>query len=215
MHRGYWLGLSVGLVAMVFLARTAMFSGAVAQQSANAQESRSEDGQTTLVLAPVADAQVSSARPATNFGGSMQLEAAVAASESDRSLCLVRFNLLAYLPAGAVIESARLELNLRSGSNGGTVNLTVCKVVSDWMEYTITWNARPKIEAPCSEATVGTALMYYRWDVTEAARAWLSGPDFGLAVSGPERTSDYSRRFASREQPTFAPRLVVTYRSTR
>src|SRR5262249_29381105 len=108
----------------------------------------------TRALAPVADAQVSSGNPTTNYGSgtSIFLQSATTGFGNERGW--LRFD-LSSLPAGSVITSASLEMfcwkatgpSLDTEVHGGTVDT--------WTESSITWNAPP----PFGMTTIATKTL--------------------------------------------------------
>ncbi|MFW6136151.1 MAG: DNRLRE domain-containing protein, partial [Chloroflexota bacterium] len=164
--------------------------------------------QTTVTLDAVADATIDAADPSARAGLSTSLRVYYG-GESEEGRALIRFNLAAAVPSDAVIDDARLELDLQSFDNPDPVTLTAACLTEDWVESTVTWNTRPDAGDPTTTASVEAELGYVSLDVTDIVQAWHNVPHYGLVLSGPELP--HSREFGSREDPVGPPRLVVTY----
>ena len=127
---------------------------------------------------------------------------------------LLRFDLAAGLPSGAVIDSAQLQVLLNSGTGVSPITVRASTVSADWDELGatgVTWNTAPRIADPSAETQVGTTPGWITWDVTAIAQGWQTGGNHGLELRGPESGADWSRTFRSRNLVEPAPRLVVTY----
>ncbi|WDT77653.1 MAG: DNRLRE domain-containing protein [Candidatus Manganitrophus sp.] len=146
---------------------------------------------------------------------------------------------LSSLPAGAVIQSATLNLALveSDATATATYSIGVHKIINrnpdlaraTGMTYngTNAWTANsccadnvPLAQADISAAydteAINKTLGYKVWDITAMVREWMSSPasNFGLLVnSDASKGADRYRFFASMEHPTASlrPYLSVTY----
>lgn len=89
----------------------------------------------TVVLNPVADTTLFESSPDNNLGKSSTIVVGTTA-QGQRNRALLKFDLAGALPAGAVVQSASLELVLTSdASNGaGTLTLGLHRMLADWSE---------------------------------------------------------------------------------
>lgn len=165
---------------------------------------------TAAPLISVADATVDSGQPDSPLGSDTHLKAGYNSRPLGIQRALVRFDL--GLPAGAVVDSARLELYLDSASGASSVGISACQVLSSWSEASVTWNSKPTAGSTCAMAEVGSNRAWVSWNVTDIARAWAAGSNYGLQLSGAEGSVNAVRVFFSREYGEDAkPRLYLTY----
>ena len=123
------------------------------------------------------------------------------------------------IPAGAIIQEARLEVYVDDWPFEGEAYLGVYTVASEWDEA-MTWSARAPVVTPAlSIAQVSSSAGWYAWDVTEQVKAWLSGePNYGLmlaAVPEPDVEPDGTNwacaaRGRTNPDPSLAPLLIIT-----
>jgi len=146
---------------------------------------------------------------------------------------------LSSLPAGAVIQSATLNLSLveADATADATYSVSVHKVlnknpdlaratgstydgVNPWTASSCCNNNIPLAQADISAAydteAINKTLGNKVWDVTAMVREWMSSPasNFGLLVnSDASKGADRYRFFASMEHPTapLRPYLSITY----
>ncbi len=90
------------------------------------------------------------------------------------------------LPAGAIVDSAKLELMLVATYDAEQLNIWPYQVLDDWGEMSVTWNGRPpSSSAGDPAASVDTALGVKQWDVTKIVKAWRAGAkDYGILLAG-------------------------------
>ena len=86
------------------------------------------------------------------------------------------------LPAGAVIDAVQLNLKLSVSGGADSVALRAYQVTLDWLEARVTWNNKPTWGSLYAQTTVGAGAAWYAWDVTEIARAWQQGSNYGLLM---------------------------------
>lgn len=159
----------------------------------------------------IEDATISEALADTNFGST----ATLVSSRDDflrEAAALIKFD-LSSIPAASTINSARLEMFLRSSDGTPPVALNVWDVVSGWSEGTVTWNT-PRTWNCCFGSTnvgpIGGGII--SWDVKSLVESWTAEPALtrirSLAVRGTNVV--HERTFDSREG-TNAPRLVIDF----
>ena len=172
--------------------------------------------QTTVTLYPVADAYISQAAPATNYGSSTRLDVQNLDAEiPDDRRSYVGFD-LSGIPSNAVITSAGFKAYLYEALGSSSVSVQLRRVTSAWAFSTITWNSRPASNS-YRTISVGTQTRTYGWDVTSLVQNyWINrdfgaSPNFGLELRGPTSGDYYLRRFHSANSTTNRPSLVVSY----
>jgi 2',3'-cyclic-nucleotide 2'-phosphodiesterase (5'-nucleotidase family) len=134
-------------------------------------------GSATYSLLPVADSQVESGNPSSNYGTSSNLyvQSSSTSSYGDERAWL-KFD-LSSIPATATISSVSLQLwNWKSA--GAALPTEVHGGTDDsWTQTGITWNNQPTFGAALSTQTLaaGTSNVWYNWDVTSFAQGKMSG----------------------------------------
>ena len=151
---------------------------------------------------------------------------------------LMKFT-LSSLPAGAVIQSATLNLSLVESdtTSDATYNVGVHKLINRnpdltratgatydgtnaWTANSCCNNNYPLAQADITAAydteAINKTLGYKVWDITAMVREWIAGPasNYGLLVnSDATKGADRYRTFASMEHPTagLRPYLSITY----
>lgn len=157
----------------------------------------------------VADSYVSEGSPSSNYGSSTNL--LVGHTEFlQESYSLVKFNLPS-LPAGAVIDYAELQLQLKSRYGYATEKILAYQIASNWGEGSVTWSNRPALGGELSSAPVGTSQQYYQWDVTSLVGQWYEGKatNYGIAVRK-QNVNTEGFTFSSRETAQ-DPKLIIYY----
>ncbi len=134
-------------------------------------------GVTTVLLAPVADAQVVEASASTNYATNTRLSVESAATGSfldERSW--LKFD-LSTLPTGSTISGARLKMYCWSAA-GAALPAALCPGTSDsWTESGITWSNQPGFGNAIDTQTLaaGVKNVWYTWDATSYVQAKYSG----------------------------------------
>ena len=172
----------------------------------------------TYYLTPMADAQVVSGKPTTNYGTSANLYVQSSNAGSymnERSW--MKFD-LSGLPSGANISGASLQL-WDWKSTGAALPTAVHGGADDsWTETGITWNTQPAYNlAPLATQTLtsGTINVWYSWDVSPFVLGkWSANKQVSLLVKAvtedsPDATAP-SYAFDAREYGSNAPVLQVT-----
>lgn len=160
-------------------------------------------GGTTYTFGPAADTYVSQASPTSNYATSTSFSAVGGTSSAKQAF--LRFT-VSGLPAGAVVQNAKLRLYVTNDSTSGGSFNTITN--TSWAE-TITWNSKPAIDGPLL-ATLGavTINLSYEVDVTSA----ISGNgSYSFAITLPSANTN-TLGYASREASASAnrPQLIVT-----
>ena len=188
---------AVLILALVWSSAAAVATGT----EANSQPGpRSVDAATaTVTLYTVADSYVYSASPTKNYGTAPTL---IVGREGTSAIgrALFRFD-LATIPAGATIQSATFEAYLvQSSTSPSTLDVELKRVDTSWQEATVTWNTLLSYTGANNVTGVGTALVYYSWDVASVVQTWVNGsPNHGLALVSKDEGKLGWRGFASKE----------------
>jgi len=155
---------------------------------------------TEVTISANADTYVDSGKPDINHGGAANLYVSLYGSPVNIQQTLVQFSLAA-IPAGATIDTARLELYLNSASGLSVVNLGLGRNLALWKENEVVFSSRPGCPPTGASANVGVTNGWYGWDATALVAQWVQGfmPNYGVCVTGAGSGSLYMRRFTSRE----------------
>lgn len=187
--------------AIVLVAMSAVFAVQVHGQPAELHASEAS----TIVLqegaagyAGTTDVYIDNWNPDTNYGGSDWLMVTAAESRSG----LIRFDLLGYIPPGATIHHATLELYASERSRELTERIGVYFVRRHWTEGEGTWNqatAGHYWGSPgCNDlvtdrdpvasdiVSVFAVEQWYSFDITAMVRQWMNEPalNYGLLLKG-------------------------------
>ncbi len=132
---------------------------------------------TTATL--IADAHLSTAQPAVNFGTLTNL------AVGNGFTTLLQFD-LSPLPAGttaAQVSRATLRLFVNRADTPGLLSLA--PITSTWGEYSVTASAAPTLGSSIAVAQVSSAGQYVTIDVTNTVQGWITTPatTFGLALT--------------------------------
>jgi 2',3'-cyclic-nucleotide 2'-phosphodiesterase (5'-nucleotidase family) len=175
----------------------------------------------TYKFAPVADAQVESGYPDSNYGTTNNLYIQSAASGYGNERDWLKFD-LSGIPNGATISAASLQL-WDWKATGAALPAEVHGGNDDsWTETGITWNSQPAFGATALDTqtlAAGTSNVWYNWDVTSFAHAKLAGNKLVSLVVKPvtEGATDAtapSYAFDAKEYGSNVPVLKVTTQST-
>jgi hypothetical protein len=173
---------------------------------------------TVVELPAVADAYIASEWPNQNFGADALYVGyhLIGDDNFGAERTLLRFDVLDNVPRGAVINEARVELHLNysSPSDDEPMPTIVRRLGSAWSEMDVTWSREPQWEEIRAEASVGSEIAWYDWDVTGLVSDWVARthPNYGLEIIGDERVQQRERAFYSRETTNqLYPRLIIDY----
>jgi hypothetical protein len=169
----------------------------------------------TATLTPVADSYTLNtyAGAATVFGSQDGMYAILGFGPSFARSYL-RFD-LSSIPAGATIQSAQLQLTVKSYSTTTLAQFSAQRVDAAWAEDTLTWNNQPSFSD-----TLETKSVNYgnpeTWEMTTAVQNWIAGTweNNGLLIKSTEGAGTQSTRgYWTKEatNPSYVPTLTVTY----
>ncbi len=171
-------------------------------------------------LAPVADAQVASGNPTTNYGTSNNIYIQSSSTSYGNERGWLKFD-LSSIPAGATINSATLQLwNWKSA--GASLDAAVYGVTDDtWTETGLTWNSQPALGSVLDTKTLAAGAInnWYSWNVTSFVQGQFTGDKkVSLAVkAATEGSADAtapSYGFDAKEYGSNAPLLQVSTGAT-
>lgn len=171
-------------------------------------------------LAPIADSQVASGNPTTNYGTSSNIFLQSSASGFGNERGWLKFD-LSSIPAGSTITGANLQLwNWKS--TGAALPVEVRGVTDDsWTETGINWNVQPSLGGVLDTQTLssGTTNVWYNWNVTSFAQTKFSGNKTVSLLLKPvtEGSTDAtapSYGFDAKEFGSNMPTLVVSTQAT-
>jgi hypothetical protein len=163
------------------------------------------------VFGTVADAYIWAASP-DYTGNSDTLYTGIVGG--GRKQTLIRFD-LGFLPAGAVVDSATLEIYQTSGGSSRTVN--VHRILAAWSETSVTWNNFGGYAGTPVAWFGASSAGWKAVGVTALAQGWASGAyaNYGLLLDDPTTGADEYETFKSSEYGTasYRPKLTVCYHS--
>jgi 2',3'-cyclic-nucleotide 2'-phosphodiesterase (5'-nucleotidase family) len=185
-----------------------------------------------LIFSPVAfagmvdiasshDAQVVEGSPTSNYGSTNNLY--VASADGGTYLnerVWVKFDITGQIPAGAVINSAKLRLYCFKADDADDMIAAVHSSSADtWDESTITWNSQPAYSAGAvAQQTLNANQEYYwvEWDVTGFVQTETAGGDtvVSFVVRAAIESQDPWRTYAFDAKEygaALAPRLRIDY----
>jgi 2',3'-cyclic-nucleotide 2'-phosphodiesterase (5'-nucleotidase family) len=173
------------------------------------------------VLTPVADTQVVSGSPTTNYGTSNNIYIQSSSTSSyGNERGWLKFD-LSSIPAGATITSASLQLwNWKA--TGAALPVEVRSANDDsWTETGLNWNNQPTLGSVLATQTLatGTTSVWYNWDATSFVQSEFNGDKTASLMLKPvtEGSADAtapSYGFDAKEYGSNAPMLVVTTSAT-
>ncbi len=162
-------------------------------------------------LTAVADTEVDSAHPSTNYGSATYLSAANGVAQWS----LVAFD-LASLPAEFSVSQATLSmrwmfnLNAQASNTPQANDLYADVVTEEWEEMVVNWNTRPASDNLGDPPTTSVLGGFTYWDVSNIVQSWGEGslPNYGIRVwsaPGVDGGSWHSRETSD------PPTLVIEY----
>ncbi len=139
---------------------------------------------------------------------------------SDKKIVLVRFD-LSLLDKNKEIKKAEVNLFNDYAGSAAPITVNAKMITSDWDELKVTYRTMPRTEDKVlSTTTLEGAVAdrssgkWYRFDVTDAAKAWQKGEtNYGIALI-PQGDSGVDFDIVAREyreRISYAPSLKVTY----
>lgn len=169
---------------------------------------------TTVTLNPSADTFINSMQGDHNFGTNHSIYVSYS-FETVKQRSLIQFD-LSSIPANATIASANLSIYMYACTNDSGSDLVhIDRTTTAWGEDTANWNNYKKKfsamqtgQAPCSSVS-----SYLTYTVTSLVAGWYDGTysNYGFYLWGDENSPGYNREFASKENPTNKPKLVINY----
>jgi len=173
---------------------------------------------TITVLPAEADTYIASEWPNQNFGSDALYLGYNLGGENSfgAERILIRFDVIGNVPAGAVVNDARLQLylNFASPADDAPMGTFLRRLASDWTETGVTWNTEPTWAEVRVDKEVESAIGWYEWEITGLVSDWvaLTHPNYGMEIIGDEQVQQRERAFYSREVSNdLYPRLVVDY----
>lgn len=160
-------------------------------------------GGPTFTFAAVADTYVSQSSPTGSFATAKELQSVGGASSA--KITYIRFT-VSGLPAGAVVQSAKLRLSVTNDSTSGGIFNTITN--NTWAEN-INWNAKPAIDGQ-QLASLGAVAINATVEV-DVTVAITGNGTYSFAISHPA-TNTNTLGYASKEHTTVSrrPQLVIT-----
>ncbi|WP_165821285.1 right-handed parallel beta-helix repeat-containing protein [Nocardioides gansuensis] len=155
----------------------------------------------------VADAWIDQSSPSSNKGGDSILKLM---SKSGANLrALVRFD-LPTIPAGCVLDTARLRL-YASSSSSSQRTLEAYRLGAAWTEGSVTWANAPVTAGAAATTTSGTG--YREWGVATLVQGmYSSGANHGFLIKDATEGQDAEQQLHAREKGDNVPQLVLTFR---
>ena len=138
---------------------------------------------------------------------------------------LLKFRLDEYIPPDSMVVQATLYLWMYYANPvSSVVDAGARRVLRGWQESTATWNA-PWLAAGCdgptdresdhTDTTIREPNLWYWWDVTPAAQAWISDPSANhgtLLLSLPDQPSRRIQfRSSEYDNPEQRPKLMIRF----
>ncbi len=131
----------------------------------------------------------------------------------------VRYENLPTIGSADMIVSAKMcmwQMYYRSVS----VPAQVHKVLEDWEDTTITWNAQPAYDETITDFVRGHDAEEYQWDITDIVQDWYTtGENYGLLFRSSDRvetrsTTRFRQFYSSDYGLIYRPTLIITFRNT-
>jgi hypothetical protein len=136
--RTLWLPSFIVLVAVVVLLPTWRQGQPVAAAAPDTEPRPAVPGAAgPVTLLAVADATLKSGFPNANFGAADTLDLGYVGGGRNIDRMLLRFDLAAGLPSGAVIDSAQLQVRLNSGTGVSPISVRASTVTAAWSELSL------------------------------------------------------------------------------
>ena len=172
-------------------------------------------------LAPTADSGLDRTHPTTKYGAATWL----LINESSGQRGVFRFD-TSTIPAGTPLASATLRLYIGGlfARSGGSMNLEVHALGSDWTESIVTWNKRTAVSSwttaggDYQSAAAGTLVLpasfnggWIEFKITALAQAWVDGVSANNGVIVLETSPDWFLAASREAGASTAPQLVLDY----
>lgn len=192
----------VGVALAAFLTLGSTNGAAAAAAPATGCEAR------TVIALSEADAWVSEGNTSgTGWDSILNVEANPSSGDSR---ALIRFRVPSAVPAGCVVESARLRMYTDAGSDGA--RLEAVRLAGTWSESAVRWRNQPRMIGDA--ATAWSTDGYLRWNVTAQVRAgYDAGVNHGFLIRDAAEGTDLGAKhgFTSKEKGENPPQLVIRF----
>jgi large repetitive protein len=162
----------------------------------------------TVTLTANADAWLDQNSTTNNFGSDSILKVQSKSSNSNNR-ALLRFPMPANVPAGCVVQSAKLRVFSPSWTASRT--LQAIRVTGNWSENSVNWQNQPATTGTAATTTSGSG--YREWIVTSQVEAmYTAGANNGFLIrDAAENVGSHEQQFHSREKGETPPQLVLTF----
>ena len=190
----------------------------------------------TLALTPSADADIEQFSPDSNFGSAGSAVSGSLGTSASHEIrrALFKFDVAGSIPAGAVINSATLQVQVvKIPATPVDSTFDLRRVLQDWSETGVTWNSRlspgaswatpgaigsadstPTASSSVFVSGLGTNLFPSTGSLVADVQAWVDNPgtNFGwLLISEDEASLRTARHFGTRESGASAPVLTIDF----
>ncbi|ESU71177.1 hypothetical protein T260_15140 [Geobacillus thermopakistaniensis] len=121
------------------------------------------------------------------------------------------------IPAGAVVTSALLGLQISGESNNAPYSYLIHRVTSSWSQTNLSWNNQPSFDTTTSIQydTTGSILdTNISIEIKDFVNLWLSGtPNYGIVIKDKVEGGYSWKEFCTSEHSTvsYRPKLTITY----
>ncbi len=179
---------------------------------------------TTITIADSVDAGMRELSPTNNYGTSTTIQVGKRNGDRRRATFLFK-SPLGLVPAGAVIQSATLNLKRTSGDNTA-IGCSIYPITQSWSASTSTWELRSTgtpwtilggdfTTASYGSFTTGTGstLTTHSLDITGLAQEWYSGTraNYGIMLKATDESAIANRQyFGTQDNSTSGNRPTIT-----
>jgi hypothetical protein len=152
---------------------------------------------TVLEIPASADTYVTSNKPDVNWGSDSSLYVGYdlfeAGSGAERTL--LYFDISGFVPTGAVINQAYIELYQYAATPVGDQPMgnIIRNLYSWWYSWEVTWNSHePGWDGISEQGQIGADVGWQPFPITELVKEWVNGttPNYGVIIIGDERVQE-------------------------
>jgi hypothetical protein len=225
MKSGLRLSVAIALLAISVVFAVQVHGQPVEPQAAQAGTVVLQDG--WYGYSGTADVYIDRWEADTNFG---ERDWLMVTAAEDRA-ALIRFELSGYVPQGAIIHYATLELYAVDRTRDLSEEVATYLVRRQWAEYEATWHQATAVQpwgsAGCNDLVedrdavasdtvrVSAVEQWYKFDVTSMVQQWVNDPtgNHGLLVKGVNEGQPIEYMFLSSDsgQSELRPILRIEY----
>ena len=152
------------------------------------------DGIRTIAQIPnKKDTYIASNRPNDNFGlqNDMRIGFSLTGSSLGAMRMLLQYQVQEYIPKGAVINNATLNIFLTGVTPAGdsSMGFKALYLTSDWSEKSVTWNShQPQWGSEIGIGNASSQLGWHQANVTQLVNEWVNGgrTNYGFTLIGDE-----------------------------